>query len=125
MLGRIQTALSGKSRQIRQYISDKSKLLHFYKVIQLNTNIVFHGETKTADENGEMKVIPAEKSNMQQQNNGQFVNMSVNLKQASSAAGSGFWDLSLTLLIWIIQILTNMGTSSGGMKTFKMFEIYN
>ena len=99
MLGRIQTALSGKSRQIRQYISDKSKLLHFYKVIQLNTNIVFHGETKTADENGEMKVIPAEKSNMQQQNNGQFVNMSVNLKQASSAAGSGFWDLSLTLLI--------------------------
>ena len=38
-----------------------------------------------------MKVIPAEKSNaaVQQEPNAQFVNMSVNLKQASSAAGSG------------------------------------
>ena len=42
-----------------------------------------------------MKVIPAEKSNaaVQQEPNAQFVNMSVNLKQASSAAGSGAFAL--------------------------------
>ena len=62
------------------------------KTTLVDTTLVFKGGEKNADhENGELKVIPDKKENgnYRHQPNGQFVNMSVNLKHASSAAGSG------------------------------------